>query len=217
MKQSKKLKHDLTDLLNKFPKLDYSYDEKHRVTRVFGPLEICDKKGNYWNTFEILIKVGAGYPYEVPILKENSYIIPRNLERHITKEGECCVDIPHRLKLKAMRGIKLTNFIVEEVYPFFANQLYFDKLKKYANGEWGHNFYGIREFYREELQIEDDDTAFLFLKTIINGKIPGRNEICICGKQKLKNCHLRAVELLKSMDKERLKEDMEGFSDYKNK
>jgi len=211
MNRNVHIKQDLEDLVKRFPKLRYSYDEKQMRASISGMLEICDAKGNYWKSFNILITVGPGYPYEVPKLKEKSDNIPRQLDRHITKEGDCCVDIPHKLKLKASRGIRLTDFVLYDVYPFFANQLYFDEEHIYANGEWTHNFQGIREFYQEELGIINDESAISILVAILDKRIPERNDLCICGKKKFKKCHLDAVRFLSCLGETRLREDLSGF------
>jgi hypothetical protein len=97
------------------------------------------------------------------------------------------------------------------VYPYFANQLYFEREEKYAAGEWEHREKGIYQFYADDLNIKSKDMAISFLKSILENSIPTRNELCLCGKDKFKRCHGDAVNFLKSLGGEILKEDLKLF------
>lgn len=212
MGKSKNFEKDFLEAIQFFPLLKYSKNDKEKKWIVSGELEICDQVGDYWETFLIRIDIPTSYPYCLPTVKELSALIRRDDNWHISADGECCLDIEHRLLLLAKRGINLTCFIREKVYPYFANQIYKQRERRYAAGEYSHYFDGVVQFYQEELNIGTPELAVMILKSIISNKLPNRNELCICGNKKFKHCHLTTVECLKCLPIKRLKEDLEGFT-----
>ncbi len=195
----------------RFPKLSYRYNKKYNRWHVDGELDICDNVGDYWGTFKIAIFVPQNYPYCIPIVKEVSEIIPRDVDWHINTEGICCIDITHRLIAMSVKGISIVNFITEKVYPFFANQLYRIQVNNYAGKEYAHAFNGVKQFYREELLL-NERAAIIVLNALIESKRLKRNAPCLCGSGiKMKNCHLFALELLKTVGTKQLHEDLAAF------
>lgn len=195
-----------------FPKLKYRKIEKEKIWVVSGELEISDRVGDYWRTFAIAIYLSDSYPYCVPRVKEISKVIKRDDDWHIDEYGYCCLDIEHKMLLLKKRGMNLTDFIKNKLYPYFANQIFKESQGEYAAGEYLHNFEGVQQFYREELNIESVELAINILHGIIFKKLPERNEPCFCGKRKFKACHLNSVEFLRSMPIDRLKTDLDEFS-----
>lgn len=210
MKAETVLKADLAKVSELCPKLKYYTNDKGRVLK--GDLDICDVKGQYWDTFEIGILIPLNYPYGVPIVAELSTKIPRIDDRHISKHGFCCVEIDHELQFLAKKGLSLFDFISEKVYPYFANQLYYEKEGHYAKHEHKHGFDGVRVFYAEKLNIQDYATAIKFLDSILNGRLPSRNDECFCcSGKKIKHCHYESLNFLRSIDIKRLTEDRKEF------
>lgn len=195
----------------RFPKLSYRYNRKYNCWRVDGELDICDTKGEYWGTFQIAIVVPQTYPYCIPIVQEVSGIIPRDIDWHISPDGICCIDITHRLIVMSVKGISIADFIAEKVYPFFANQLYRIEVKNYAGKEYEHAFSGVKQFYREELLLSEG-AAINVLNALIEPQRLERNAPCLCGSGiKMKNCHLYALELLKTVGVKQLHQDLAAF------
>ncbi|WP_320167838.1 hypothetical protein [Mangrovibacterium marinum] len=203
---------DFQEAIQFFPKLKYRKSEKGKMWIVSGELDICDQVGDYWETFIIAIYLPTSYPYCTPRVKEISQLILRDDDWHINDEGLCCLNIEHRMLLIAKRGMNLTSFIREKVYPYFANQLFKKNEGQYAAGEYLHNFDGVAQFYREELNIASPVLAVEVLKGIISNKLPERNDPCFCGNGKYKQCHMASVEFLRSLPFSRLDEDLEEFS-----
>jgi len=209
MKASTLLKHDLEKVKNLFPKLEYCTNKKYRVLK--GEIDICDVKGKYWDSFKIAIQIPINYPNGVPIVLELSDNIVRDDSRHISKEGFCCIDITHQLLFQAKRGIKMLNFIRDQVYPYLANQLHFDSTGEYANGEYKHHFSGVKQFYNEKLRLTDSNTIVHIIELILKNKIPSRNLLCPCGIKKFKNCHEEELSFLKTVGKNQLQQDLIEF------
>ena len=106
-----------------YPKLNYTRNEQQKCWLISGELDICDTTGMYWDTFKIAIGVGQPYPAKIPDVFELSSIIPRTKEWHISEHGECCLDIPHNLRLAFQRGMRLAGFMSEKVYPLFCQSI----------------------------------------------------------------------------------------------
>lgn len=209
MKQNNVLKRDLKEIEEFFPKLAYFETDKFQLVK--GDIDICDTEGNYWETFKIAVVIPENYPFGVPQLFELSNIIDRSDKRHISKEGLCCVDMDHELIVKSRKGIKLVNYIKDEVYPFLSNQLYYQIEKKYASGDYKHYFEGVIQYYDQRLGLKKPELIIEFIEMILNNNLPGRNDPCPCGNGKFKFCHEQRIDFLKSVGKDRLKKDLSGF------
>lgn len=211
MSKNKQFEMDYQLTSERFPKLkNYFWSEELKVWIIDGELDICDTAGEYWDTFVIRIIVPNTYPYCVPLVIEKSEKIPREADRHISKEGICCLDIEHRLLKMSRRGIRLVDFMTDKVYPYFANQLYFEQEQKYSSGEYGHGFEGVKQLYKE-IGIVTVEEAIMILEHILHAKELERNKVCFCGKGKYKKCHLEKVNFLKSVGKTQLERDLADF------
>lgn len=212
MTENKRITHDIKKVTDRFPKLKSRWNGQHEVWILEGDLDICDTGGVYWETFNVIILLDKKYPYSVPLVIEKSEKIPREEGRHISKSGVCCLDIEHRLLYMAQRGITILDFITEKVYPFFANQLYFEDKGCYAGDEYSHRFQGVQQFYSEELNIVNAEQAILFIEAIVTRKLPRRNQLCPCNsKLKFKKCHQTSVEFLIQVGVDQLKKDLTEF------
>lgn len=201
----------IEEVQQSFPKLK-SNKRNGQTESLTGDLDICGNDGEYWRTYKISIVLPKGFPLKVPKVYELSRRIIRQDDRHISIDGECCLDMEHELQFLASKGINLCEFIKTKVYPYFANQIYYDCHGHYAGGEYKHHFDGIVQFYRRRLGLTNPDIILRILQRIVDNMIPGRNQGCLCGSQKkLKDCHLKEIEFLKSISKTRLKHDIIDF------
>ena len=209
MRNTSQFERDFEAIKGNFPKLRFT--KAKNCWRIQGALDICDLNGSYWGTFEITLLVPLSYPYCVPELYETSNLIPRVLDNHIDEKGACCVDMKHKLIFQSKMGISLLSFFTKWVYPYFANQLYRQHENKYAGQEYAHRFEGVEQFYQEDLYLNREG-AFNMLQAIFASRSIGRNAACPCGSgKKLKRCHQQSYDLLKSVGKEILSSDLQGF------
>jgi hypothetical protein len=206
---------DFAAISDLYPKLRYTRDEKHKSWLISGELDICDATGLYWDTFNILIIVRHPYPVNVPDVFERSTIIPRTEAWHISEHGECCLDIPHNLKLAFKRGMRLAGFMHEKVYPYLANQLHRLSRQDYAGEEYDHRFEGVLQYYKEELNLPTPMLAKQFIKSILDKKTLDRNRACLCGSgQKTKKCHLAVLQTLTELGEKVLRQDLLNFEQW---
>ena len=198
-----------------FPKLDYFWHKEQKSWMIKGELDICDVKGEYWNTFDIAILIPESYPYCVPLVIEMSQIIPREEDWHVSKEGVCCVDFDNKLITMSRVGINIEKFISDIVYPFFANQLFKLESQKYAGEEYGHHVDGLIQYYIEDLKFPSAQSALAVLKNILDQADLTRNRFCPCGSGiKIKRCHRIAIETLKSLGREKNTNDCKKLEKY---
>jgi len=180
-----------------------------------GKIDIVDDANDYWGSFDIQIILDREeYPYTIPIVTEKSNIIDRSDDLHISKEGICCLDIPHVLERMKRRGISFRSFYKEVIYPFFSNYHYYSDKKRYANGEYKHGFYGIVQYYEEEHELKDKEYIISLLKIAVSKSKPERNSTCpICGKPKFKKCCGKKILELLPYGRDRLEKDLKIFRD----
>jgi len=207
-----KFERDFKDVEMRFPKLSYSWNSKLRCWIIRGDLDIIDIDGIFWMTFNVVIGVPEKYPHCVPIVIENSKIIPRETDWHISSEGICCIDIGHNLIAMSKRGIHIFSFFIEKIYPYFANQVYKIERKEYAGKEYLHHFDGVIQYYIEEHNLPTIDCITIMLERIVlNSKI-GRNENCPClSGKKTKKCHINSIEIIKSLGKNLIEKDLSNI------
>lgn len=211
-----KFAQDFKEVEDRFPKLSYFWSSKLKHWVISGELDICDVKGDYWNTFSITIGIPQSYPNCIPCVIENSTLIPRDIDWHISQEGACCVDIEHNLIAMSKRGINIYSFINEKVYPYFANQIFKMEEKNYAGEEYAHHLDGIIQYYIEDHNLTDIDTVILMLEAIVANTNIGRNKKCPCkSDKKVKDCHLDSIETIKSLGKERVQKDVEEINEFR--
>ncbi len=212
-KKNSQFERDFTQVRDSFPKLVYSWNKKHKFWVISGELDICDVKGVYWNSFNIGILVYETYPYCVPVVFERSEITPRDIDWHISKEGICCLDSENKLLAMSRFGINIKDFIAEKIYPYFANQLFKLEENVYAGAEYRHFTDGVIQYYLEDLKIPSPDNILIFLEMILNHKDLTRNRMCPCnGGKKIKNCHQKQIETIKSIGREKIIKDFQSIS-----
>ncbi len=213
MKNTNLFEKDFKSLNEFFPKLSHkNINQANNAWLITGEIDICDSVGDYWDTFSIIIIVPFQYPFCIPIVLETSEKIKRIEDHHIDEHGICCLDITHKMLLLKARGINLLTFTREKIYPFFVNQVYFEKKGKFANGEYKHHFEGIKQYYAEDLKINSVEECVMILKHLLNDTPLTRNDFCFCKRKlKYKKCHHELVEILKSIDESQLQIDLIEF------
>ena len=208
-----RLKKDTKDFLNKFYKFKRVPLDTPSKFALAGTIDIIDETGEYWDSYKIAITFDENrYPNVIPTVIELSENIERNWDFHISDEGSCCLDIPHRLIKLKRRGIILTSFYKDIIYPFFANHQYKLSKGEYANGEYKHHEKGIIQFYEEEFSLVDNEIIIKHIKLAIGEIKALPNKECpVCRQPKYKKCCRPISEKLSIYGKNQLKSDLEIF------
>jgi len=208
-----RLRKDLSVFLSNFYKFERIELDNSDELAIAGTVDVVDKIGVHWKSYKIVILLNEeNYPNIIPKVFELTDIIERDWDYHISKNGFCCLDIPHKLIKQKRRGINLTEFYKNVIYPFFANHQF--KLAKgnYANGEYKHHEKGIIQFYEEEFKLTDLEVIIKHIELAIGLFKAEPNKKCpICGKPKYKKCCKPVSNRLAVYGMSRLKSDLEIF------
>jgi hypothetical protein len=203
-----RIEKDFNIASEKFPKLILEKFQKG-IYHCTGEIEIFDNNGNYWDSFQIKIKIPKNYSFSFPKVFTVGNRIPIEDDRHINDDASCCVAVLQEEVLRASRGITIIQFLSEFVVPFFANQLYFEKHNKWANGHYLHSIDGVIQFYKEQTHLETLDEIIVFFKMLPTIKQLGRNNKCFCNSNlKYKNCHLLPLNKILSLPIKRVNQDL---------
>lgn len=203
----KELRNDLVSVLKYYPELELNYTNEI-PTGLEGYLEVFDKDLEVRGEFNVKIIIPGNYPYGFPSMREISRIIPREIDRHVYADGNCCLTILQKQILEARKGIKIRDFIETYSIPYLANQIYFEEYGEWANGEYLHGNKGIAQFYLEETKTKDYSEVLKVLTIVLNQKKIDRNHLCYCGSdQKFKKCHLDLIKNLELIGRRQLEED----------
>ena len=213
MNKKTKLDRDINSFCEIYPSFIYNKNSNKKYCYLIGNLDVCDLEGNYYGTFKIKIYLNKDkYPYSIPKIQEITKVIKRTDSNHINEEGFCCLDMEHILEKDSRKGINLTVFFRNKIYPFFTNYIFKKETGVYANGEYAHSFNGVIQYYKEELETDDYKTITKIIYALASNTIPNRNELCLCGSElKIKQCHLKKINSLKSLSKDRLITDLLSF------
>jgi hypothetical protein len=203
----RQLKVDLKQVMEKFPELEILHD--NGIPRLIeGFIDIYDKPGVLWGDFNIRITIPEGYPYGFPLLREIGRKIPRDVDRHIYDDGNCCVTVPQQQIIESVTGISIYDFFLKYVVPYFANQIHFELYGSWANGEYSHGLKGHFEFYRDKLCLKNRLDFIEVFKILLNQKSMKQGELCFCGSQKkYRTCHSNTVAEIKKLGIQKLTED----------
>jgi len=158
-------------------------------------------KGNVEDSYQLVIKVPAGFPRELPLVLETRGRIPHDGKHHVNPDGSLCLGAPLRLKWVMARNPILVGFaencLVPHLYSMSRNLLYgepfvFDELAHGDEGELSDYcaLFGLKTHEQVKQAL-----ALLALKKRIANK---KECPCSCGLR-LGNCrvHFRLNEFRK--------------------
>ena len=207
------IQKDIVAFLDKYYNFERVETPKAGYLALRGYISVIDDKKKFWGKFDVLILINElAYPNTIPIVIEKSEIINRDWDFHISKEGECCLDIHHKLIKSRNRGIVFEAFYREVIYPFFANYYFKKATGSYANGEYNHFFAGIAQYYKEEYGLENLEHIVALLETEVFSTKHEPNKKCsLCGGLKYKKCCRKIIYQLRSYGKIQLEKDLELF------
>ena len=194
-------------LESRFPNLDY----EAKAQKIVGELDFCayydQVSGNLMigngneerntfiqDVFEIEIHLDSidsnGWPkvYEIggrhPEIAKKCKVKIIDLHMY-SDDGACCLGIKPGLE----RNLRVNNFIINLILPFFYRLSYTEKFGITAArnelwGEYSHGEEGEIEYLKEMLNLAKSNLS--------------RNDLCPCGSgKKYKKCHLNEVEHIK--------------------
>lgn len=197
-----------------YPKLKF-YTIKGKILILKGEIEL-KYNNQILDKYNLEIFFPEDYPSNPPLLREADERIPRIRDRHINKQGDCCL-FP-RIALKEIwdANPNILYYINELVVPFFAHQSYFERYGEWKNKGYAHGAEGIIEFYKEKCNIDSIDILVIMLQKLFNNEKIGRNDPCFCKSgKKLKRCHESIYDKLRNgANKEIFEKDIADLKQY---
>lgn len=184
-----------------FDKLNVVEENEERFLK--GSLDVVDRTGKIWGTYEVEIKGSESYPYAFPKLYETNDAFPKNADWHVYENDfSCCVDVPMSEKIICKNGLNVTDYIKQYAIPYFANQTYRIREGYYLYGEYSHGILGRLEFYQSKLKASSPMQLLKMFDLIIKDYNPDRTASCpFCNKEKFRRCHrdaFRELQLVKA-------------------
>lgn len=190
----------LTEAEETYPKLKRKLTDNGYI--LAGELDVIDKNGKLWESYQIEIHHADGFPYRFPSLYETGGKIPKIADWHVYEDTlTCCVKVLPAEIVRCINGITILEYVRDEALPYFFNQTHRRLEGYYVNGEYGHGLTGIFEFYAEELKTGTDVKKMLRLMHYIATKSrPSSTAMCFCASgKKFRKCHRSAFDLLKQV------------------
>lgn len=194
-------------VLQHYPSLHYHIiGEK---VKLVGELFIAQIDDSY----SIELEFPDNYPKSLPSVKEVGGDIVRELDLHISHDGNCCLCLPQLESFYFPDGSNIITFFEKLVIPFFANQAYFKITGNWISGEYSHGISGVYEFYSEIFKTKNIRIILKLLCLSIQS-IPNYNKKCVCGSNiSIKKCHLvTIIKLKKYTNMKQLEKDLEELN-----
>lgn len=181
--------------------------------KIAGKYIVMDNAEQSQGDYDIEVTIPAAYPNGFPVLKETSNKIPRDLDHHIGIDGTACVENSRRIMLLERQGITIEDFFDRFVHRFLCWQLVAEIDGIAELPSWAHGQVGIKQFYRECCDTDDDNQVRQVMAIIAYRRGPERNHPCFCGSgRKYKHCHLAIVQRLDKLDSSIVTGDLRLFS-----
>jgi len=205
------LNYDIAKVMQLWRGLTVIYNNEIPVG-ISGSFEIRDDADILQGKFNIHVVIPDTYPLGFPTLYETSGAIRRIADRHIGKNGLCCVEITHKIIQISRHGITILDFFNQYVHRFFCWQILYE-IEPQSVLQWGHGKDGILEYYMELFRTSEVKTVKTLLLSFIENKRADKKTVCFCGSGKsFKKCHLRGFEELATLGEERIRQDIILFA-----
>jgi hypothetical protein len=174
------------------PKLRASQDgEKFFIEGCYLVLEkdIVAAPGGPIAQFDIRIELSDLYPRREPKVFEVGGRVPREPERHINPNGDCCVTVWENWLVTA-DDHSLHSFLSGPLNEYFLGQLWFEKTGKWPFGERAHGTPGLEEAYADALGIPNRRKSLIYHLRLLSQDWPKGHWPCPCGSgRRLRRCH----------------------------
>lgn len=149
---------------------------------------LSDSKGPF-DRFQIRILVVDGYPEREPKVFETGERIPRDRDRHINPDGDCCLEVWEAWLANAP-DTSFRGFLASPVHEFFLGQFWFEVKGVWPFGARPHGTDGMVQAYADVLRVKaKQETVLNYLRALAKAW-PKGHWPCPCGSGlKLSHCH----------------------------
>ena len=203
----------LEEVVSKYPNLAIKSSECGKYLK--GIVDVPSDKGDVVGSFLIEIHFTSKFPYRFPKVLETGGVIPCEADWHKYTDESLCLTVEAEEILICKAGITLTQFLTNQVIPFFANHIHRKENGTYKNGDYGHGATGTFEFYATLLKTEDIEQWVDYFEFVFRSKTfqNDRNLPCFCGSPlKFKNCHKLIFNSFREIGEEQVIKDFKNIN-----
>ena len=189
----KQLMQDIDLAIKFYPELQRIEYNGH--IGVAGDITLRHGEIGEYDRYSVSISFPISYPRCFPKVVEESKKIPTIADRHVNSDNTLCLAVEPEERLICKNGITFKYFLDKVLVPHLSRETYRNLSRKYEDGEYSHGLEGLWEYFSNKLNVTDKKSIVEELQRILQGKWPGRNELCFCGSAvKFKKCHLKKWE-----------------------
>lgn len=178
------IRNDLAD----YPNLHLFIDQGGSA-EVRGTFPVRASDGEELDSFRVRIELPAGYPEDLPVVREVGGRIPWKVERHVNPaDGVVCIMIPDDRWRCFPLGARFLDYLEGPLHNYFLGQIHAENGEPWPHGEWRHGNEGLLQYYEELLGTQDSLTVWRFLYVLSKLSLK-RHWQCPCGSgRKIKKC-----------------------------
>ncbi len=190
--QAKRIRRDLG---SRYPSL-HLFIEPDGSTFVRGTFPVVGLEGRVLDRYQVAIELPAGYPRDLPVVREVGGRIPWKADFHVNPDGTACVLLPDDRWRCFPEGAPFSLFLDGPLHNFFLGQSLVALGGDWPFGQWGHGAQGVLEYYQWLLGTQDPKMIVRFLEAL--GKCCLRGHLsCPCGSGEIirRCCQARLAEL----------------------
>lgn len=139
--------------------------------------------------FVVRIELSPLYPRREPKVFEVGGRIPREPDRHINPDGDCCVTVWENWLVTA-DDPSFSGFISGPLNEYFLGQYWFERTGKWPFGERAHGAPGLAEAYADALGIPNKREDLIYYLRLLSQDWPKGHWGCPCKSGRLlRHCH----------------------------
>ena len=158
-----------------------------------GPFVLDSPLGPF-DSFHIRLVVPLRFPDGQPRVWEIGGRLPRDIDRHVYADGECCITVWESWLIGA-ESVTIADFVTGPLFNFFLSQHRVENGSDWSFGEWKHDVRGRIDALAESLRLAADDLAIAkFLVSIAKPDFR-QTDVCPCGStRRAYKCHRVVIE-----------------------
>lgn len=190
--------HEAATVAAEYPTLSMSIEDSKAVIK--GVFRFTDESLTD-DGFHIRIVLPEDYPRNMPEMFLIGDRVPRIMNRHLNFDGSACLCVAEEKRRFFPPGSSIIQFMRDLVYPYLLGQVYYEMNGRWPPwGERAHGIDGAREWYCEELRIENVDAVLCFIEMLAERRSVKGHHPCPCASgRRFKNCHSQKYKELKGL------------------
>lgn len=147
-----------------------------------------------FDKFDIRLVIPFHFPHEQPRVWETGGRLPRDIDRHVYDDGECCITVWESW-LIGSESVTAADFLAGPLHNFFLAQHQVEKGQNWPFGEWRHGVQGRIDALAESLSLPSDDLIIARFLLSISKPNFNRHDTCPCGSgRSAHKCHRVVID-----------------------